>query len=54
LFRYTTIADLAGFLDSGSEQAVMDTEEVREKRAEGKERLQARFRRRKATMTTAG
>ncbi|MBK8183201.1 MAG: amino acid adenylation domain-containing protein [Candidatus Competibacteraceae bacterium] len=54
LFRYTTIADLAGFLDSGSQQAVMDTEEVREKRAEGKERLQARFRRRKATMTAAG
>lgn len=54
LFRYTTIADLGGFLDSGSEQAVMDTDEVREKRAEGKERLQARFQRRKATMTAAG
>lgn len=54
LFRYTTIADLAGFLDSGSEQAIMNSDEVRDKRTEGKDRLQARFQRRKAALTAAG
>lgn len=54
LFRYTTIADLANFLDSGSVQIIVDTEEVREKQAEGKKRLQARFQRRKVALTTVG
>jgi len=54
LFRYTTIADLAEFLDVGSETTVMDTDAVREKRTEGKERLHRRFQRRRAVLADAG
>ncbi len=54
LFRYTTIADLAEFLDVGSETTVMDTDAVREKRTEGKERLHRRFQRRRAALADAG
>lgn len=52
LFRYTNVADLAGFLDSG-EQAIIDSIQVKEKRVEGKGRLQAHLQRRKAVLTTA-
>jgi amino acid adenylation domain-containing protein len=48
LFRYTTVADLAEFLDSGEEKPVMDTQAMKERQSQGQSRLRQRFQRGRA------